>query len=190
MKKRSSKKKNGYALIYDTIIIALGIVGAVLLSKFGIIDASVDALKNYSIIASFFAGIFFTSTFTIAPASVAIVHIAQQTPLPFVAFWGALGAMCGDLILFFFIRDRFSDDLMNALPARTRQHFLRSFHFGFLKWLSPVLGALIIASPLPDELGISLLGMSKVRVSLLMPIAFVMNFIGIYAIVGFDNLIF
>ncbi len=187
--KRKKSRKNGYALLYDILIIALGIALTVILSKFGVIDSVVDGLGNYVVLASFFAGIFFTSTFTIAPASVAIVNIAEHAPLPTVALWGALGAMCGDLILFFFIKDRFSVDLMNAFSVSARKHFLHSFHFGFLKWLSPILGALIIASPLPDELGISLLGLSKIKISLLMPIIYAMNFLGIYAIVGFANLI-
>jgi len=182
-------KRSGYALLYDLIIIALGILVTILLVKFGVIDSLAYALRDYGILASFSAGIFFTSTFTIAPASVAIANLAEHVPLPMLALWGGLGAMCGDLILFFFIRDRFAEDLRKAFPSTARKHFLNSFHFGFLKWLSPVVGALIIASPLPDELGISLLGMSKVRTSVLMPISFVMNFIGIYLIVGFANLI-
>ncbi len=48
----------------------------------------------------------------------------------------------------------------------------------------PMLDALIIASPLPDEFGVSLLGLSKVRVAVLLPIAFVMNFLGILAVAG------
>ncbi len=183
------RKKNGYALLYDIIIIALGIAVTIILSKFGAINSIIDSLKGYSILAIFLAGIFFTSTFTIAPASVAIVHLAEHTPLPSLALWGALGAMCGDLVLFFFIKDRFSSDLINTLSASTRKHLYHSFHFGFFKWLSPILGALIIASPLPDELGISLLGMSKIKAYVLMPITFVMNYIGIYTIVGFANLI-
>jgi hypothetical protein len=182
-------KKSGYALLYDVIIIALGIFATFVLVKFGVIDALVYSLRDYTALASFVAGVFFTSTFTIAPASVALVNIAAHAPLPIVATWGALGAMCGDLILFFFIRDRFAADLKSALPTRKIKHFMHSFHFGFLKWLSPVLGALIIASPLPDELGISLMGMSKIRTSVLMPISYVMNFLGVYIIVGFANLI-
>lgn len=187
MKKRG--KKNGYALVFDIIIIALGIAVALFLSKIGAIDAMVNALKDYSILACFVAGIFFTSTFTIAPASVAIVHLSREIPLPSLALWGALGAVCGDLILFFFIRDRFTEDLKHTFKPSTVRHVLHSFHFGFLKWLSPILGALIIASPLPDEFGISLLGMSKVKTSVLVPISFTMNFLGIYFIVGFANLI-
>lgn len=188
--KKSGKKNRGYALIFDLIIISIGIAVTITLSRFGVIDYIIDSLRNYSILASFVAGIFFTSTFTIAPASIAIVHIAaEHVPLSSLAFWGALGAMCGDLILFFFIKDRFADDLMGVMSPSAKKHFLHSFHFGFFKWLSPILGALIIASPLPDEIGISLLGMSKVKLAVLLPISFVMNFIGIYAIVGFANLI-
>lgn len=187
--KHKRRKKNGYALLYDVIIIALGILVTLILVRLGIIDALVGSVGNYTILASFVAGLFFTSTFTIAPASVAIAHIASHAPTPIIATWGALGAMCGDLVLFFFIRDKFSEDLKSAFGPSKVKHFLHSFHFGFLKWLAPVLGALIIASPLPDEFGISLLGMSKIRTSVLMPISYAMNFFGIYLIVGFANLI-
>lgn len=186
---RRGRKKNGYALLYDIIIIAIGILVTIILVQLGIIDALIYYMGNYSALASFVAGIFFTSTFTIAPASVALVNIAEHAPLPIVATWGAFGAMCGDLILFFFIRDRFFEDLRKALPGGKIKHFLHSFHFGFLKWLSPLLGALIIASPLPDELGLSLMGLSKIRTAVLMPISYVMNYFGVYLIIGFANLI-
>ena len=97
-----------------------------------------------------------------------------------VILWGALGALSGDIILFFFIRDRFADDLKNSLKPSFVRHIARSFHFGFLKWLAPILGAVVIASPLPDELGLTLLGLSKTRLAFLVPISFVMNALGIY----------
>lgn len=185
----SRNKKNAKALVHDVVMIAVGIAGAVILSKTGAIDFAVTAFKDYYILASFFAGIFFTSAFTLAPASIALVHIAENSPIGGVALWGGLGAMCGDLILFFFIRDRFAEDLMKAMRPSTIKHVLRSLHFGFLKWLSPLLGALIIASPLPDEFGITLLGMSKVRLVVLIPVAFVMNVLGIYLLIQFSYLI-
>ena len=73
------------------------------------------------------------------------------------------GAMLGDLIIFFFIRDRFADDIIHSMKPSVSRHVLNSFHLGFLKWISPILGALIIASPLPDEFGLTLLGLSKTR---------------------------
>jgi hypothetical protein len=180
-------KKNAYSLIYDIVIIAIGILLAVILSKLGIIDFIVFSFDGYYAIASFVAGIFFTSAFTLAPSSIALSRIASHSPFMEVAIWGGLGAMCGDLILFFFIRDRFYDDLVKTMKPKTMKHILRSLHFGFLKWISPLLGAFIIASPLPDELGIALLGMSKVKTAILMPISFIMNVLGIYLLIIFAS---
>ena len=188
-KRKRNSETDGSALLRDVIMIAIGIAVAVVLSKTGAIDFIVSAFKDYYILASFFAGIFFTSAFTLAPSSIALVHIAQNSPIHGVALWGGLGAMCGDLILFFFIRDRFAEDLMRAVRPSTVKHILKSLHFGFLRWLSPLLGALIIASPLPDEFGITLLGMSKVRLAVLIPVAFAMNVLGIYLLIEFSHLL-
>ncbi|MEK7641949.1 MAG: hypothetical protein AAB365_03060 [Patescibacteria group bacterium] len=175
-------------LIKDIMLIVIGFAVALFLSKAGILDAIISLLGN-GIIASFFAGIFFTSAFTLGPASIALTHIASYTPIGVVAFWGGLGALCGDLVLFFFIRDRFTADLLNVFKPSFVKHIMHSLHFGFLKWLSPVIGALIIASPLPDELGVALLGLSKTRLTVLIPVAFVMNMLGIYLIGWFAQLV-
>lgn len=50
------------------------------------------------------------------------------------------------------------------------------------RWVSFALGALIIASPLPDELGISLLGFSKMKTVWFVPVSYVFNGIGILLI--------
>ncbi|MDD5165163.1 MAG: hypothetical protein PHG25_01315 [Candidatus Pacebacteria bacterium] len=180
------KKVARNELVKDIIFVVIGAVIALILSNLGIIGHLV-ALFGSDEVASFVAGMFFTSVFTIAPASVALGNIAAHAPSHVVALWGALGAVCGDLILFYFIRDRFSNDLINSLGSGFTKHVLRSFHVGFFKWISPVLGALIIASPLPDEFGITLLGFSKTRTLMLIPISFIGNILGIYLIVWFGT---
>ncbi|MDP3962410.1 MAG: hypothetical protein Q8Q03_00880 [bacterium] len=182
-------RKNAYALIYDVIIIAVGIAVALMLSRMGAIDYMINAFRDYSILATFIAGLFFTSAFTLAPAGIALVNIAERAPIHSVAVWGALGALCGDLILLYFIHDRFSRDVKKAFKASTIKKIASSFHFGFMKWLSPLLGALLIPSPLPDEFAMALLGASRLRISFLLPIIFTMNVVGIYLLIGFANLI-
>jgi len=175
-------------LAKDILLIVFGVAIAIGLSKSGLLDWFIVFLGGERI-ASFVAGIFFTSVFTLAPATVALVHVAQDLPVHAVAIFGALGALCGDLVLFLFIRDRFTRDLTNALRPSVVKHFLNSFHVGFMKWLSPVLGAVIIASPLPDEFGLTLMGLSKVRIAILVPISLVMNWLGVYFIVWFSQII-
>ena len=182
-------RKSTYALVEDIIFIIIGIAIAIFLTETGLLSLFLSSFNNYNIFASFFVGIFFTSVFTLAPASIALANIAAESSVPSVALWGAVGAMCGDLILFFFIRDRFYVDIINVMKPSKVKKILHSFHFGFLKWLSPILGSIIIASPLPDELAISLLGMSKIKATVLMPIAFIGNYVGIYLLALFANFI-
>ena len=52
-----------------------------------------------------------------------------------------------------------------------------------------MLGAAIIASPLPDEIGLSLMGMSKTRVAVLIPVSFAMNALGICLLAQFASLL-
>ena len=176
MRRKEAKRE----LTKDIVIIFLGACASIALAYFGVIDKTVGYLGN-NLLVSFLAGMFWTSAFTIAPSSVVFANIITTDPVS-VALWGGLGAMCGDLILFFFIRDRFMKDIDSYLRPSVMKHFIRSFHLGFLKWLSPVVGALVLASPLPDELGIALMGLSRLRLMILMPVSFVMNTLGIYGI--------
>ncbi len=189
VKEKRDRKEGGHALMRDMIMISIGIIFIILISRVGILDLIINAVKDYYIVASFIAGIFFTSAFTIAPSSVVLIHMSSYAPIPLVVLFGALGAMCGDLILFFFIRDHFADDLMKTLKKSTVRHILHSFHFGFLKWLSPVLGALIIASPVPDEFAVTLLGLSKTKTIVLVPLSFIMNLLGLYMLITFSHLL-
>lgn len=166
----------------DLVIIALGIFITLLLVRMGALGKFLTATQELAYIGSFIAGIFFTSVFTLAPASIALAVISHSTPPTVVAFWGALGAMLGDLFLFLFIRDVFSEDIEGIVSVRKFKKLLSKSHFAFLKLITPVIGALIIASPLPDELGIALLGISEMRTVYLLPIAFIMNYIGILGV--------
>jgi hypothetical protein len=167
----------------DLLIVAISIVLAVIFVKIGVLQSFLTITEEIQIISSFIAGLFFTSIFTIAPASITLAHIGEHMNPPTVALWGAVGAMLGDLIIFFFIRDVFADDLMGALKASRFRKSLHNLRFGFLRWVAPLVGAIVIASPLPDEIGLTLMGLSKVRTIYLIPLAFVLNFLGIFVLV-------
>ena len=66
----------------------------------------------------------------------------------------------------------------------------RRFYYGdwFFYWLSSFLAAAIIASPLPDELGLMILGFIHFNTKKFLPIAFVLNFLGILAITLFAQI--
>ena len=182
------RKTARHELAKDIFFIIIGIGIAIALARSGFLDWLIVVFGG-GIIASFIAGVFFTSMFTIAPASVVLAHLIGTMPIPTLVISGALGALCGDLMLFFFIRDRFTDDLKHSFKPSFVKHVVHSFHFGFLKWLSPILGAAVIVSPLPDEVGLTLMGLTKTRVVVLIPISFSMNILAIYLLVWFTSLV-
>lgn len=171
----------------DMFFILLSILFASALIRFGVIKNIIGVAEEGKIIGSFLAGVFFTSAFTIAPASIALAELSQTIPPIVLAFWGACGAVVGDMMLFLFIRDRFADDLAKALHAYHDKKLTRFFHRRFFRWLTPLIGAIIIASPLPDEMGITMMGVSKIRTSSLIAISFIMNFIGVLIVASLAN---
>ena len=176
MLSRVQARKN---LKEDILAIAVSVALAWFLISSGFLATLLAATDAGKIFESFVVGIFFTSAFTLAPAAIFLAGLSQSISPWAVALFGALGAMCGDLILFLFIRDRLARDIKALFPKSAVRRFLNSFHLGFWKWLAPILGALIIASPLPDEFGVSLLGLSRTRTSMFLLVSFVMNFLGI-----------
>ena len=167
-------------LIDDVIIIIISVVFAITLVKTGLIAKIIGIAPDLWFIESFIAGIFFTSIFTTAPSIVTLGSIAQNNPLIPVSILGGLGALCGDLIMFRFMKNRLSEDFVYLLKQKSKKERI-SFIFKrkFFRWFIFCIGALIIASPLPDELGIMMMGFSKAKTSLFIPVSFIMNFIGI-----------
>jgi len=168
---------------HDVLILAASIILAVLLVKTGALSQLLISAGHGQYLGSFVAGLFFTSVFTTAPAIVALGQIAALHTVILTAFFGAIGAMLGDILIFRFIRDRFSEHLLDVVSHNTAAKRVGAiFHRRSFRLFSFFLGGMIIASPLPDELGIGLLGMTHLKMRRFVPLSFVCNFIGIVLI--------
>jgi len=168
--------------IKDLAILILSIVIAVVFIKTGVLSDLLASTQEIKFIGSFVAGMFFTSVFTTVPATVVLAEIAQSNSIYLVAFLGGLGALLGDWIIFRFIRDTLSADFLYLIKKTGFERFTAIFRLGLFKWLVPFIGALVVASPLPDELGLAMMGLSKMKTSLFIPLSFTLNFLGILAI--------
>ncbi len=170
-------------ILQDVGLLGLSIVAAVLLARSGAIHELLITFGDAWILAAFVAGVFFTSIFTAAPAAAAILLIAQDANMWLVALVAALGSLAGDFIMFRFVRDRFAHYLRELVRYEMRHHRLAAaFKMRPMRWIVVGLGAIIIASPLPDELGIALLGFARVSSAAFAPLAFVANFVGLLGI--------
>jgi hypothetical protein len=173
--------------IKDVIIIIVSVIVAVLIIHLGFVDWMLGVFASpYA--ASFIAGIFFTSLLTISPASVVLAELGTRAAPLEVAFFGALGAMVGDILLFYFVKDKISADVGVLIKKGLRHYHLDQLHSRYARWVLPTLGAFVIASPLPDELGIMLLGASKMKTRYIIPVSFVMNLIGILLVIAIGEI--
>lgn len=180
-----TKKQNGNEshILQDIAIIMLSVLTAVLLVRTNVLANLLVSVGGMEIFGTFIAGMFFTSIFTTAPAIATLGEISLLQGIFYTALFGAMGSVLGDLIIFRFVRDRFSGHVAEIMM---HQSVWRRFHLlfkrRFFRWTTFLAGGFILASPLPDELGIAVLGFSKMRVKYFILLSFVSNFLGIVII--------
>jgi len=179
MEKRG-KGKNGNHILQDVAIVILSILVAVMLVRTNVLANLLASTGELEVLGAFVAGMFFTSIFTTAPAMAALGEISLLQGVFGTALIGAVGSVIGDLLIFRFVKDRFSEHIAELIGHKSiwrRFHLL--FKRRFFRWFTFLAGGLILASPLPDELGIAMLGFSKMRFQYFIALSFVFNFAGI-----------
>ncbi|MBI2626697.1 MAG: hypothetical protein HYW77_00425 [Parcubacteria group bacterium] len=169
-------------LMRDLALIILSVFIAIILAKTGVLKDLITSTQEMRFIGSFIAGIFFVSVFTAAPATVALGEIAQSSSAITVAIFGGLGALIGDLIIFRFVKDKVSEHFDYLIKVSKSERLFSIFKLKLFRWIIPFVGALIIASPLPDEIGVSMLGLSKMKNSYFVLLSFILNSAGILII--------
>lgn len=176
-------KTQNKSLFFDLIIVALSIFIAIVFIKTGFLTNILTSTKELEYLGSFIAGIFFTSIFTTAPAIVTLGQIAASNSLLLTALFGGLGAVIGDLIIFKFVRDSISEHIAETINNQVITKSLKSlFKDKLFRWATFFVSGLILASPLPDELGASLLGFLKIKTKWFILLSFIFNSVGILLI--------
>ncbi len=172
-----------HRLIADILIILLSIIFAFYISETGLVDKIMGWFDGLEYLGVFIAGMFFTSAFTTPPAIVILGNFAEKIPVASVAIIGGFGALLGDYIIFKFIKNRVAEDVSFIMSYQKGKRFFSIFKTRLFRHLTPFIGAIIIASPFPDEIGIAMLGLSKIKDKSFIIISFIFNIIGI-SIIG------
>ncbi|MEK7612410.1 MAG: hypothetical protein AAB407_03655 [Patescibacteria group bacterium] len=169
-------------LLENVTMLAASIFIAVMLVQSPTFKLFLSASTELKLLGSFVIGFFFTSLFTTAPATVAFAELAQTNSIILIALVGGVGAVLGDIVLFKLLKTHVTDELVHLLSHPKRKRFLKVFHAKTFRWLFTFLGMIIIASPLPDELGLTMMGISKLEMKYLIPVSFIANTVGIILI--------
>ncbi|MDE1965825.1 MAG: hypothetical protein KGI41_01105 [Patescibacteria group bacterium] len=145
----------------NTILLILSVIAFFLLAGTPLVQGFIAGIGSWGYFGALFTGFFFVSTFTAVPATVVLFSLAHTlAPLP-TGIIAGIGAVVGDFVIFRFIRDGIVEEWMPVLERVSDTWLGRMFSSPFFAWFLPVGGALIIASPLPDEFGIGLLGIAR-----------------------------
>lgn len=139
----------------------------------------IQRVGDLGYLGAFITGIFFVSTFTVAPALLVLFYLAELlNPLP-VAVLAGSGAVIGDYLIFRFLKDRVFQELAPLIHYLGNNSFTMIFKTPYFAWFTPLVGAAIIASPLPDEVGVGILGVSKLKNWQFLMLSFGLNSVGI-----------
>ncbi|NDK10391.1 hypothetical protein GW846_06480 [Candidatus Gracilibacteria bacterium] len=142
-------------------------------------------LGNLGYIGAFFGGILFVSTFTVSIGTALLLLLAETLHPIAIGLIAGFGAVLSDLTIFHYIRNKgLGDEIKYFFEFFGSDKLRHLIHSKYFSWTLPVLGAIIIASPLPDEMGIGLMGISKLKTSQFILLSFVLNSIGIFIIVS------
>ncbi len=147
-------------------------------------------LGSFGYIGAFFAGMLFVSTFTVATGAIILLILAESLSPVEIGIVAGLGAVVGDFAIFRFVKDDLAREIRDIYNKFDSGHHLKKvLHTKYFSWTFPVLGAAIIASPLPDEIGVSLMGISKMSTMKFLLISFLLNAIGIFLVVSASTVI-
>lgn len=184
MKKRSSPSRRRWAY-KNTTLLVISIAVFLMLAETPLVLLLLEHARSLGYIGAGIAGLLFVSTFTIAPGTALLFHLAEELDPYQIALFAGIGAVIGDMLIFRFFKGSIFKELAPLIKKHTGLRSLGTLtctpHFC---WFMPVLGALIIAMPfLPDEVGIGLMGLARVKEWQFVLLAYVLNVLGVLAIV-------
>lgn len=142
-----------------------------------------EHFKSYSYIGVFIAGFLSPSTFTVVPAYTLLFGFANDLNPYITAVVAGTGAMLGDYLIYRFIKDRVFEELAPVIAYFRNERLIAIFHTPYFAWLLPLIGVFIVASPLPDEVGLGLMGAGHIRRRMFLLLTFALNTVGILAVV-------
>ena len=165
-----------------TLLILFSILSYFLFSNSNV-QGFVSQLEGFRYLGIFIAGLLFSFGFT-TPFAIGFFIVANPGNIYLAALIGGLGALISDLLIFKIIRFSFmkefkrleKTDAMKKIKLILSHRFLSKIKV----YLLYAFAGIVIASPLPDELGVTMLaGLSKIKTGKLAIISFIMNTIGI-----------
>lgn len=159
------------------ILFLAGVVIAVMLVRAPGTPALLSSFANLGYLTAFIGGLLYATSLTSATGTIVLANVGESSNPLLAAVIGGLGSLFYDLVIFRLVADQFEHrPVLHRLVDFFRRHRR-------LRWTAALGGAVVIASPLPDELGIALLDGVGTKPRWFVPLSFGLNTLGILTIV-------
>ncbi len=174
----------------NTTLLIFSIFIFILFADSPVIKGAITHVGEWGYVGAVIAGMFSVMTFTVAPALVVLYYLSERLNIIELMLLAGFGSVLGDFLIFSFFKDKVFVELEPIITRLSRRPFMHIFHSPYFAWMTPVAGALIIASPFPDELGVTLLSASKLKKWQFVLLSFVLNSVGLWLLVSGARIIF
>lgn len=186
-------KKSRFKIKYPKLLLLLFIViiSAIFFYEGKTYPPLRDFILSFGYVGIFLSGIFYAYGFTAAPATAALLVLAKEQNLLFAGLIGGLGALLSDIIIFLFIRNSFIAEigiLKKEKAIKSIQRTGEKLFGSFSNYLLLIFAGFLIISPLPTEIGVTLMTTLKnISIKKFMIIAYLLHTLGIFIILLIGN---
>ncbi|MEM2956544.1 MAG: hypothetical protein QW041_03160 [Candidatus Pacearchaeota archaeon] len=137
-------------------------------------------LGELGYLGAFIAGIFYTFGFS-SPFSAGFFIDLNPSNVVLAGILGGLGAFSGDMFIFRFAKKYFREEF----EMLGKNKIIKSIGKRMSNFVLYIFAAILIASPLPDEAGITMLaGISKIKFYLIASMSIIFNTLGIFILLN------
>lgn len=178
MKLFKNYKYKNLTLFLFSILLAIN------LSKVDFLNQTLFNLGHLTLIGPFIAGILFVSAFTAALGILILLDLAKTLSPLQIALIAGLGGTIGDFAIFRFFKNNLLSEIKPIYNKFGGKHLTNMLHHKYLSWTLPVIGAIIIASPMPDEIGVSLMGLTRIKTYQFLLLSFILDTTGIFLLLS------
>lgn len=167
----------------------LGIIVAINLSRFDFLNQILFDLRNVHLVGPFIAGILYVSAPTTALGILILLDLTKALSLAEISIIAGLGGVVGDFVIFRFFKHDLLGELTLIYNKLGGKHITKAFNHKYLRWSIPIIGVIIIASPFPDEIGVGLMGLTKIKTYQFILLSLALDIIGVFLLVYAFSLI-
>lgn len=169
--------------------IAISILLTIFLSKNNSLNQTIFSVSQIPILGSFIAGVLYVSASTAPFGVFLLLALSKNLSAIEISIIAGLGGVAADFFLFRFFRSNILSEITSIYNKLGGSRLTKLMRHRFLRWSLPVIGAIIIASPFPDEIGIALMGISKIKTYQFVLLSLFLDISGVFLLVSAFSLI-